>query len=76
MWPAPPWDRIHLTLNIGNYYGNMTPHELAVELADHIANRLESLRFDEASGARVLRELLKNQRLAETGIRQWRPPSS
>ncbi len=53
----------HLTLNIANYYGDMTQRELAVELADYLARHLEGLRPEEASAARVLRELVKNQRL-------------
>lgn len=53
----------HLTLNIPNYYGDMTQREMAGELADYLAKRLEELRPDEASAARVLRQLLKNQRL-------------
>ena len=53
----------HLILNIPNYYGDMTQRELAVELADYLAKRLDGLRPDEASAARVLRELVKNQRL-------------
>ena len=53
----------HLTLNIPNYYGDMTQRDLAVELADYLAKRLDSLRPDEASNARVLYELVKNQRL-------------
>ncbi|TFH46447.1 MAG: hypothetical protein E4H01_09965 [Lysobacterales bacterium] len=53
----------HLTLNIPNYYGDMTQRELAIELADYLARRLESLRPEEASASRVLRELVKNQRL-------------
>ncbi len=53
----------HLTLNIANYYGDMTQRELAIELADYLARRLEALRPEEASAARVLRELIKNQRL-------------
>lgn len=35
----------------------------AAELAEHLAKRLDALRPDEASAARVLRELVKNQRL-------------
>ena len=31
----------HLTLNVPNYYGDMTQRELAVELADYLAKRLE-----------------------------------
>jgi len=53
----------HLTLNVPNYYGDMTQRELTVELADYLANRLDGSRPEEASAARVLRELLKNQRL-------------
>jgi len=53
----------HLILNIPDYYGNATQRELAVELADYLAKRLEELRPDEATAARVLRELVKNQRL-------------
>jgi len=53
----------HLTLNIANYYGDMTQRELSVELADYLAKRLDGLRPDEASASRVLRELVKNQRL-------------
>jgi putative DNA methylase len=53
----------HLTLNIPNYYGDMTQRELAIELADYLEKRLDGLRPDEASAARVLRELVKNQRL-------------
>jgi putative DNA methylase len=41
----------------------MTQHELAVDLADYLAKRLEGLRPEEAAAARVLRELVKNQRL-------------
>jgi putative DNA methylase len=53
----------HLTLDIANYYGNMTQREPSVELVDFLAKRLDGLRPDEASVARVLRELVKNQRL-------------
>ncbi len=53
----------HLTLNIPDYYGDMTQRMLAVELADYLANRLESLRPEEARTARVLCELVKNRRL-------------
>jgi len=53
----------HLTLNISNYYSDMTQRELSVELADYLARRLDGLRPEEASAARVLRELVKNQRL-------------
>jgi putative DNA methylase len=53
----------HLTLNVPNYYGDMTQRELVVELAGYFAKRLDPLRPDEAGAARVLRELVKNQRL-------------
>jgi putative DNA methylase len=53
----------HLTLNVPNYYGDMTQRELVVELASYLAKRLNPLRPEEASAARVLSELVKNQRL-------------
>jgi putative DNA methylase len=54
---------VHLTLNVPNYYGDMTQRELVIELADYLAKKLEALRPEEAAAARVLRELVKNQRL-------------
>jgi putative DNA methylase len=53
----------HLTMNIPNYYGDMTQRDLVIELADYLAKRLEDIRSEEASSARVLRELVKNQRI-------------
>lgn len=53
----------HLTMNIPDYYGDMTQRDMAIELADYLARQLEELRPQEAAAARVLRELLKNQRL-------------
>lgn len=53
----------HLTMNIPDYYGDMTQRDLAAELADYLAKRLENLRPEEAGAARVLRELVKSQRL-------------
>ena len=53
----------HLVLNIPDYYGNVTQRELAVEMADYLAKHLEQIRPEEATAARVLREMVKNQRL-------------
>lgn len=53
----------HLVLNVSDYYSNQTQRERVVELADYLAKKLESLRPEEASAARVLREMVKNQRL-------------
>ncbi|MFM7449673.1 MAG: anti-phage-associated DUF1156 domain-containing protein [Leptolyngbyaceae cyanobacterium] len=53
----------HLSLNIPNYYGDMTQRQLAVELTDYLAKRLDSIRPEEARAARVLCELVRNQRL-------------
>jgi len=53
----------HLILNVPDYYSNQTQRERVVELADYLAKKLETLRPDEASAARVLREMVKNQRL-------------
>ena len=53
----------HLTLNVPDYYSNQRQRELVVELSDYLAKKLESLRPEEASAARILRDLVKNQRL-------------
>ena len=53
----------HLRHNVPNYYGDQTQRELAAELADYLARRLEERRPEEASSARVLRDLVKHQRL-------------
>jgi putative DNA methylase len=53
----------HLMLNIPDYYSDITQRELAIELADYMEKRLEAIRPEEARAARVLRELVKNQRL-------------
>ncbi len=53
----------HLTFNVPEYYSNGTQRERVVELSDYLAKRLETLRPQEASAARVLREMVKNQRL-------------
>jgi len=52
----------HLTFNVPNFY-DLTQRELVVELADFLAQRLEGLRPEEASASRVLRDLVKHQRL-------------
>ena len=53
----------HLTLNVPDYYANQTQCDCVAELADYLAKRLDTLRPDEASAARILRELVKHQRL-------------
>jgi putative DNA methylase len=53
----------HLTFNVTDYYSNQNQRDLVVGLADYLANKLETLRPEEASAARVLRDLVKNQRL-------------
>lgn len=55
--------QLHLILNVPDDYGDMTQREAVVELADHLAKRLDPLRPEESSAARVLCELVKNQRL-------------
>lgn len=55
--------QVHLTPNIPNCYGDMTQREMAVALADYLEGRIEELRPEEAGAARVLRELVRNQRL-------------
>ena len=53
----------HLVLNTPDWYGDASQRDLAIELADYLARHLETLRPDEASAARVLRELVRNQRV-------------
>jgi putative DNA methylase len=53
----------HLTFNVPEYYSDGTQRERVVELADYLAKKLETLRPEEASAARVLREMARNQRL-------------
>jgi putative DNA methylase len=53
----------HLTFNVPEYYSNGTQRERVVEVADYLDKKLETLRPEEASAARVLREMVKNQRL-------------
>jgi putative DNA methylase len=53
----------HLTLNVPDYYANQTQRDRVVELADYLVKKLETQRPDEASAARILRELVKHQRL-------------
>jgi putative DNA methylase len=53
----------HLVLNVPDYYSNQIRRERVAEIADYLAKKLETLRPDEASAARILREMVKNQRL-------------
>ncbi|WP_295383960.1 hypothetical protein [uncultured Thiodictyon sp.] len=53
----------HLTLNISDWYGDSTQRDMTGELAGYLAEQLNRLRPDEASAARVLRELVLNQRI-------------
>jgi putative DNA methylase len=53
----------HLTLNLPTYFHDMSVRELCGELADFLDGRLEGLRPQEARAARILRELIRNQRL-------------
>ena len=53
----------HLTFNLPDYYTDTSKRALAVALADYLAKRLEGMRPVEASSARVLRDLIQNQRI-------------
>jgi putative DNA methylase len=53
----------HLTFNVTDYYSNQNQRDLVIGLADYLAKKLETIRPEEASAARVLRDLVKNQRL-------------
>jgi len=53
----------HLTPNVPDYYGDLTQRERAIAIAEYLAGRLEALRPEEASAARVLAEAVRNQRI-------------
>ena len=53
----------HLTHNVPDYYGDLTQRERAVAVADYLAEKLVTIRSEEASAARVLAEAVRNQRL-------------
>ncbi|MFZ1242438.1 MAG: hypothetical protein WAV66_24185, partial [Anaerolineae bacterium] len=50
----------HLMLNYTGYHGQ---RERVVEIAGYLAGKLAAIRPDEASAARVLRDLVRNQRM-------------
>jgi putative DNA methylase len=50
----------HMAHNIPDFYNQ---REVVIELTDYLSKRLEPVRPDEASSARVLRDLVRNQRL-------------
>ena len=52
----------HLPFNVHNYY-NQEQRDAVAALADFLAGKLAAIRPDEASAARVLRELVRNQRM-------------
>jgi putative DNA methylase len=53
----------HLSFNVKDYLASAQQRELVVALADYLASKTESTRSDEASAARILKELVKNQKL-------------
>lgn len=53
----------HLALSVPDYYADASLRQLSIALSDYIAKHLDGLRPDEASGARVLSELIRNHRL-------------
>lgn len=53
----------HLSFNVKDYYSSGQQRELALAIAQYLGSKLDSLRPEEASAARVLSELIRNQRL-------------
>jgi hypothetical protein len=60
---ASSFDTARIAAFNGRNHGDLTQRALAVEISDHLARCLEEHRPEDASAARVLRELIKNQRL-------------
>ena len=52
----------HLPFNIPTYY-DQTNRDQVVEIAAYLAQKLEGIRPEEARAARILRELVRNQRM-------------
>jgi putative DNA methylase len=52
----------HLAFNVPNYYDGFQRHSI-VALASYLAEKLEAIRPQEASAARVLRDLVRHQQL-------------
>jgi len=52
----------HLPFNVPNYY-DQWQRSLVIRLADYLAKKLQGARPEEARASRVLRELVKNQRV-------------
>lgn len=53
----------HLSFNVKDYLASAQQRELVIALADYLASKTENTRSEEASAARVLKELVKNQKL-------------
>ncbi len=53
----------HLTLNVPEYYSDASMRELILAISDYLSEKLVAIRPEEASAARVLGELVRNQRI-------------
>jgi putative DNA methylase len=53
----------HLSFNVKDYFTVPSQREMVVAISEYLAKKLEVLRPEEASSARVLAELVRNQRL-------------
>ncbi len=53
----------HLTLNVPEYYSDASMRELILAISDYLAEKLVAIRPEEASAAKVLGELVRNQRI-------------
>ena len=53
----------HLTLNIPDNYQDQSKRGLVIALSDYLAAKLATIRPEEADAARLLSELLRNQRI-------------
>ncbi len=53
----------HLTLNVPDYYQNAEKRGLVLALTDYLADKLVTIRPEEANAARILGELIRNQRI-------------
>ena len=53
----------HLTLNVPDYYSDAGMRELVLAITDYLSEKLMGIRPEEADAAKLLAELIRNQRL-------------
>ena len=53
----------HLSLDVPDYYSDAGMRELVLAITDYLSEKLMGIRSKEADAAKLLAELIRNQRL-------------